>query len=149
MDTYIVKEGETIESVASMFNIPAVEIIKANSLVYPYTLTKGNILNIPTGQVNVFNYYTVKKGDTLYGIANANNTTVGILSSINGLDPNEYIYEGQTLLVPKNGISTYITKSGDTINSVASVFNTYPQDILYSNSNIYLLPDQLIVYRKI
>ena len=116
MDTYIVKEGETIESVASMFNIPAVEIIKANSLVYPYTLTKGNILNIPTGQVNVFNYY---------------------------------IYEGQTLLVPKNGISTYITKSGDTINSVASVFNTYPQDILYSNSNIYLLPDQLIVYRKI
>ena len=32
---------------------------------------------------------------------------------------------------------------------VAKYFNTYPQDILFSNNNIYLLPEQLIIYRKL
>lgn len=149
MDTYIVKSGDTLEKIADMYNIPAIELIKANNLVMPYLLKENDVLNIPTVQANIFDYYTVVQNDTLYNIAKMKKTTVGIVASINGLNEDDYIYPGQTLLIPKEGILTYITTSGDTINSVASYFNTYPQDVLYSNNNIYLLPEQLIIYRKI
>lgn len=149
METYVIEKGDTVEGIANKFNIPAIEIIRANSLVSPYLLIPGNILNIPVGKVNIFDYYNVSKNDTLYSIALNNNTTVSMLAKINGLDVQDYIYPGQTLLVPKKGILTYITNEGDTLNTVSKYFNTYPQDILYSNNSIYLLPEQLIVYRKL
>lgn len=149
METYIVKRGDTLESIASLYNIPAVEIIKANNIQAPYLLMEGQALNIPTGVFSIFNYYTVKKGDTLYKIASMYQTTPSTLAAINGLQENEYIYENQTLLVPKPNISTYITKETDTISSVANYFNTTPEAVIYSNKDIYLLPDQLLIYRKI
>lgn len=147
MEIYIVKSGDTLESVANSFNIPASEIVKANSLVFPYNLQANQSLNIPTGITNIFDYYPIEKNDTLYSIASKNNISVNTLAEINGLDLNEYIYPGQTLLIPKKGIKTYITNMGDTIQSVAKMFNTIPQTLIFNNSNMYLLPDQLIVYR--
>lgn len=148
MEIYIVKENDTLESIANYFNIPASEIIKANSLVSPYTLKVNQTLNIPTTVAAIFDYYTIKEGDTLYKIATENNINVNTLAQINGIDTNEYIYPGQTLLIPKQGIITYITGMGDTISSVSRFFNTTPQELIYNNNNIYLLPDQLIVFRK-
>lgn len=148
MEVYIIKEGDTLENIASYYNIPASEIIKLNSLSYPYTLVVGQALNIPTSVNEVFDYYVIQKNDTLYSIANKYGSNVNILAAINGLDSNDYIYPGQTLLIPKNGILVYITKVGDTIQSVAKSFNTVPQGIIFNNSNLYLLPEQLIVYRK-
>ena len=147
MDTYIIQEGDTLDSIAKKYNIPAIDIIKINSLEAPYTLKVNDILNIPTAPTNIFNYYKVKKGDTLYKIATESNIDTDTLAQINGLELNEYIYPDQILLIPKEGFKTYITKDGDTIESVANNFETYPQNILYSNKNIYLLPDQLIIYR--
>lgn len=148
MDIYIVEQGDTIESVGRKYNLPVIEIIKANNLKAPYLLTEGQSLTIPTGLYNIFNYYTVKKGDNLYDIAKIYDTTPDILAQINGQNLDDYIYEGQTLLVPKNNISLYITKTGDTIEDVATFFNTVTTDVLYSNNNIYLLPGQLIIYTK-
>jgi len=148
MDIYVVEKGDTIESIGRKYNIPVIEIIKANNLVSPYLLNEGQSLTIPTSLYNIFNYYTVKKGDTLYDLANKNNTTVDILTGVNGLDKDDYIYEGQTLLVPKMDVSLYITKMGDTIEDVALFFETVSTDVIYSNNSIYLLPGQLIVYKK-
>ncbi len=149
MDTYLVKKDDTISSISSLYNIPAIEIIRFNNLKKPYNIVEGQVLNIPTGTFNIFDYYKVSKNDTLYKIASAYGTNSKTLSAINGLNANEYIYPGQTLLVPKVNIQTYITSDGDTITSVASYFKVDPQDVLYSNNSIYLLPDQLIVNRKI
>ena len=149
METYIIKRGDTLESIASMYNIPASEIIKANGLIAPYYLTEGSTLSIPIGIFNIFDYYTVQNGDTLYKIATQYGTTVETLAAINGLNINEYIYPNQTLLIPKRTVGTYITTNGDTMNTVARHFNVTPLDILRSNNNIYLLPEQLIIYRKI
>ena len=98
--------------------------------------------------MDIFDYYNIKQGDTLYSIAEKNNISVNNLSSINGLDVNEYIYPGQTILIPKPNVVTYITSMGDTLTKVAEFFNTTKQDIINNNSNIYLLPEQLIVLRK-
>lgn len=148
MDTYIVETGDTIESISRKFNIPAIEIIRANNLEAPYILTIGEALMIPTSLYNVFDYYIVKSGDTLYSIANSNNTTVDMLSSVNGLNKDEYIYENQTILVPKSDVNLYITKTGDTIETLSKFFNASGSEIIYSNNSIYLLPGQLIIYRK-
>ena len=148
MDTYIVEKGDTIEAIGKKYNIPVIEIIKANNLKEPYLLMEGQSLTIPTSLYNIFDYYTVKKGDTLYKLAEENKTTVNILAEVNGLNKDEYIYEGQTLLVPKKDVSLYITKTGDTIEDVAVFFKTVATDVIYSNNNIYLLPGQLIVYTR-
>ena len=92
MDSYIVEKGDTIESIGRKFNIPVIEIIRANNLKAPYLLTEGQSLTIPTGLYNIFNYYTVKKGDNLYDIAKTYDTTVDILAQINGQDKEDYIY---------------------------------------------------------
>lgn len=148
MDIYIVEKGDTIESIGRKYNIPVIEIIKANNLKAPYLLNEGDSLTIPTGLYNIFDYYVVKKGDNLYEIAQKNNISLDILLGVNGLDKDEYIYEGQTILIPKSDVKLYITKTGDTIESVSDFFKTPGVDIIYSNNSIYLLPGQLIIYRK-
>lgn len=76
----------------------------------------------PTGS----NYYTVKSGDTLWKIANANNTTVDALKSANNLTSNS-LTVGQLLMIPaKSGSSnenTYTVKSGDSLWKIANQFN--------------------------
>ena len=148
MDIYIVEQGDTIESIGRKYNIPVIEIIRANNLQAPYLLTTGQSLTIPTSLYNIFNYYTVKQGDTLYDIANKEGTTVDLIAGINGINPNEYIYEGQTILIPKQDVELYITKNGDTIDTLSDNFSVPSLDVLYSNNDIYLLPGQLIIYRK-
>lgn len=148
MDVYIVEEGDTIEEIGRKYNIPVIEIIRANNLKEPYLLTAGQSLTIPTNLYNIFDYYIVKNGDTLYSITNNKSTTVELISQINGINPNDYIYTGQTLLIPKPEIELYITKTGDTIDTLANYFSAPSLDVLYSNNSIFLLPGQLIIYRK-
>ena len=148
MDVYIVEQGDTIEAIGRKYNLPVIEIIKANNLQPPYLLTVGQSLTIPTNLYNIFNYYTVKPGDTLYNIAEKESTTADLIAEVNGINPNEYIYEGQTLLVPKQDVELYITKNGDTIDTISEHFSAPSSDVIYSNNDIYLLPGQLIRYRK-
>ena len=149
MDIYIVEQGDTIENIGRKYNIPVIEIIKANNLQPPYLLTVGQSLTIPTNLYNIFNYYTVKQGDTLYNVAQQEGTTVDLIAGINGINPNEYIYEGQTLLVPKQDVELYITKTGDTIDTLSENFSAPSLDVIYSNNDIYLLPGQMMFYKEI
>lgn len=95
-----------------------------------------------------FNSYTIKKGDTLYQISKKYNVNPTLLAVLNGLNANDYIYPDQTILVPKEDYAYYITKRGDTLDLVASTFNTNINNILNNNQTIYLEEGQLIVNRK-
>ena len=66
MEIYIVKQGDTLENIASLYNVSVNDIIKANNLKMPFNLEPGTALNIPLGVTNIFDYYTILKGDTLY-----------------------------------------------------------------------------------
>ena len=59
-----------------------------------------------------------------------------------------YIYPGQTLLIPKKDVSYYITKDGDTLFNVSNIFGVKESDIVNNNKTIYLLPGQMIYYKK-
>lgn len=148
MEEYTVKENDTIFSISNLYGIPPIEIIRANNLKEPYNILKGQVLNIPTTTYNIYDRYVVRNKDTLYSIAKNANTTTDIIEAINGLEKNEYIYVGQTLLIPKKDIKIYITKEGDTLDDVSDYLKVGVLDVVYSNNNIFLLPDQLITYRK-
>jgi LysM repeat protein len=95
-----------------------------------------------------FDYYEINKGDTLYAIAKSYNLNPTLLASLNGLDINDYIYPEQILLIPNGNYSYYITKGGDTLESVADTLGVNQEKLLNDNKVIYLLSGQLIVKRK-
>ena len=149
METYIVKEGDNIATIAKKYNISIVDLINQNNLENVYYLEPGLELIIPEEKAPLgFAHYTVKKGDNLYEIAKRYNISVKDLSELNGLEINEYIYPEQRLLVPEERVQVYITKDGDTIQTIIDKLGTNREEIFVYNPKIYLLPEQLIAYRK-
>lgn len=94
-----------------------------------------------------FDIYTIEKGDNLYKIAKEYNINPKLLSALNGLNLDDYIYPDQELLVPKSGYIYYITIDGDTINLISEKFNISNEELLNENT-VYLLPGQLLVHKK-
>ncbi len=92
--------------------------------------------------------YEIKKGDSLYKISKLFNVNTKLLAELNGLDIDDYIYPGQTILVPKKDVSYYITKEGDTLNSLKDIFDVNVKDIINQNKTIYLLAGQMIFFKR-
>lgn len=148
MQTYIVRPGDNIASIAKMFNVTIADLVRENNLENIYYLVPGLELIIPTTPTdNAFSYYIVKKGDNLYQIAKKYGLTAETLAELNGLELNEYIFPDQQLIVPKEGVQVYITKDGDTLNLISDQLGIPRDKILLYNQNIYLLPEQLIAYK--
>lgn len=95
-----------------------------------------------------YSLYEIKKGDNLYKISKTFDVNTKLLSELNGLELDDYIYPGQTLLIPKKEVSYYITKDGDTIYTLSTIFNQKEESIIEQNKTIYLLPGQMIYYKK-
>lgn len=95
-----------------------------------------------------YTFYEIQTGDTLYKISSKFNMNPKLVAELNGLKLDEYIYPGQTLLIPKKDVSYYITKEGDTLYTVSNIFDTNELDIVKQNKTIYLLPEQMIYYKK-
>lgn len=77
--------------------------------------------------------YTVETGDTISGIAAANNITVNTILWANDLDNVDEIKPGdQLFILPVAGIS-YTVKSGDTIDSIAGSFKAEKDKIIAFN----------------
>lgn len=101
---YVVKSGDTLWDIAKLFLGDATrykEIMSLNGLtsdrIYP-----GQILKIPTNNSNQQILYTVKKGNTLWGIAKqflGNGTEYKKIMEANGLTT-DIIYPGQILKIP-------------------------------------------------
>ena len=147
-DTYIIKNGDTLENIARSYNISKEYLIDINNLYYIDDFKEGRELIVPKVNDVYFNTYTIEKGDTLYSIARKYNINPDLLSSLNGIDKNEYIYPNQEIMVPKDNYIYYITAKGDTLSTVVNAFKTTNEKLLSENKTIYLLPEQLIVLKK-
>jgi len=144
-DTYIIQTNDTIETISRKFETSPEVLRQLNG--YMINLIPGNTLVVPRIKSDNFDYYTVNKGDSLYKIANANNIDANLLAQLNGINKTDYIYPNQTLLVPKAGTILYITGIGDTLGEIAKGLNIGIDKLISQNSNIYLQPEQLLVYK--
>ena len=135
-NTYIVQKGDSLYSIANKLGTTVSELKKENNLT-SNTLQIGQILRIPTKEIyeGEENVYIVQKGDTLYSVAMANNTTVDELKKANNLTSN-ILSTGQLLKIPSALLpeSTYTVKKGDSLYSIANKYNTTAEELKRINN---------------
>ena len=84
--------------------------------------------------------YTVKSGDTLYGISNQFGVSVSDLANINNISPTSTLKIGQVLTIPSStgtNPSTffiYIVKSGDSLYNIAKKYDTTVNELIKLNN---------------
>lgn len=146
-NTYVIKSGDTLYSIAKKYNTTVNEIKNKNNLT-SNNLTIGNTLLIPEQtkkeEVSTPSPYTyiVKSGDNLYSIAKKYNTTVDKLKLINN-KKNNNLSIGEKL----NLYAKYQIKSGDTLYSIAKKNNTTVDKIkTLNNLNINTLTIGKYIY---
>ena len=125
-NTYVVKSGDSLYSIARKYNTTIDEIKRFNNLT-SNLLSIGQVLKIPSGSesnntgsnTGTTNTYVVKSGDSLYSIARKYNTTVDEIKKLNNLSSN-LLSIGQVLKIPSgSSTNTYVVKSGDNLYSIA------------------------------
>lgn len=125
--------------------VEAVVRAVANYIGVPYVAPDNDLENT----------YTVKAGDTLYGIARRFNITVDRLKALNNLTNNN-LSIGQVLIIseevnippqPSEGI-TYTVKAGDTLYKIANQYNVSVADIISLNNlgtTVLTIGQQLLI----
>ncbi len=104
MELYVVREGDTLYSVARQFSLTPGLISRYNGLTEPYRLAVGQCLLILTP----LETYTVQPGDTLLAVARQADVQVKELWRLNpNLRGTQTIYPGQVLV-------TRLERTGDT-----------------------------------
>lgn len=167
--TYTVKAGDTLWSIANGHDT-TVSALKQNNHLTSDTIYVGQVLSLSQSTLkNAYSQsntsaqssslnsetYTVKAGDTLWSIANANDMTVTQLKQKNDLK-NNTIYIGQTLDVSSakpastsaTALTTYTVKSGDSLWRIASAngttvnrlkaLNNLSSDLIYAGQQLKL-----------
>ena len=166
--TYTVKAGDTLWGIANDHDT-TVNALKQNNHLSSETIYVGQVLSL--GQTSLTSShsqatasaqsstsngtYTVKSGDTLWSIANANDMTVAQLKQKNDLS-NDTIYVGQKLNVSSakstsatsTPSATYTVKSGDSLWKIASAngttvnqlksLNNLSSDLIYAGQQLKL-----------
>ena len=103
---HVVRQGDTLRTIATTYNTTWQAIAARNALANPNVIYVGQRLVIPAPGTNVnqtVRTYTVQAGDNLTAIANRYNTTVQALAVTNGISPNAVLYVGRVLQLPAQG----------------------------------------------
>ncbi|MFW6006886.1 MAG: LysM peptidoglycan-binding domain-containing protein [Bacillota bacterium] len=157
--SYTISSGDTLYSLARRYDTTVPAIISANPDLKPENLKAGQNICIPRQQrfpsCPEGNYYTVKPGDTLYGIARRFQISLDDLQEANPFVEPETLQTGEVICIPvatppvecPEGAREYTIKAGDTFYSLAARFNTSVAEIQRLNPDID--PDALLVDQKI
>lgn len=139
---YIVKNGDSLWSIASK-NDTTVDNIKRLNNLTNNNLYIGQILKLNNEEnednLKDKNIYTVKKGDSLWLIANKNGVSVDDIKNANNLTSNT-LQIGQILIIPGKKTSTkeitYVVKKGDSLWLIANKYDTTVEKIKSANNLI-------------
>ena len=121
LDTYTVKAGDTLYSIANKYGLTVNELKQLNNLTSDI-LSIGQVLNISNSNTSLpSNTYIVKSGDSLYSIAKKYGITVDALKNANGKTSN-LLSIGEILVIPPTTATTrtYTVKAGDSLWKIAT-----------------------------
>lgn len=136
---YTVQRGDTLWAIARKYGTTIQEIAQMNGIKNVNLIYPGEVLrihtnsNVPGSESNGVGktYYTIKRGDTLWGISRRYGTTVQNLVSWNNIQNPNLIYPGQRLIIYRNLGSSSNSIVGKNVNH-----NTNSNHTRYSNRNI-------------
>ncbi|MCM1369699.1 MAG: LysM peptidoglycan-binding domain-containing protein [Candidatus Amulumruptor caecigallinarius] len=102
--SHVVRHGETIYSIAKLYNVKVEDLYRLN----PNSrngVSSGEILKITSDNNSDASngYYTIKKGDTLYKVANKFNTTVAAVMQANPGVSERNFKAGDVIKIPPRG----------------------------------------------
>ncbi|NJB68053.1 membrane-bound lytic murein transglycosylase D [Desulfobaculum xiamenense] len=157
--SYTVRKGDSLWSVARDHGVSMGSLARVNNLSTRARIHTGQKLALPdTGTstdrtrqlAQSRSNYSVKSGDTLWGVAKRFNTTVGTLARANGISRDETLRPGQNLYIPDQGANaarlarneakkatqtiTYRVCSGDTLYDIAKRFGVTTRNIMAWNN---------------
>lgn len=166
---YVVKSGDTIYGISNRFGLSMNQLRSRNgltsNLIHPgqvlkvaqSSVAKSNPASKPT--VSTAGSYTVKSGDTIYGISNRFGLSMNQLRSRNGLT-SDLIVVGQVLQLDNTTTSvpvakpsskavaagSYTVTSGDTLYSIAKRYGTSVSRLQSLNniSGSLIVPGQVL-----
>jgi len=110
ISVYVVREGDTLSQIATMFDVSTNTIIWANDLPKNGTVRPGQVLTIlPISGIS----HTVAKGDTIGKIAKQYKGDAEEIALFNGLSTDSPLAVGQKIIIP-DGEATVVSSSGST-----------------------------------
>ena len=145
--TYIVKKGDTLYSIATLYGVSINDLKNSNNLSSDI-LSIGQEIKIPSGEsiitpseddiINEDNTYIVQRGDTLYSISRKFNIPINDIKINNNLT-SDILKVGEVLKIPTSNISIndieiYKVKPGDSLYSLSKLYNTTIEDIKQLNN---------------
>ena len=140
---YLIKKGDTLDSIAKSFGVPMEALIEYNDIKDPDMICAGNVLKIPAVKKTA-ETYKVQKGDTLYSISKKNDTTVEKLAQDNNIKNPDIISEGQIISIQRNGTqgkNVYIVQEGDVLWKIAKMYGVSVASLI--NKNRLTDPDMI------
>jgi LysM repeat protein len=139
---YIVKPGDTLNTIASRFGINLIGLLDLNPNLRLRTLTEGMQLCVPKVSkrppcVNG-SYYVIKEGDSFYNIAQKYKISLNLLIQANP-DANPYdLKVGQEICVPIEDSNcpfgiVYTIVMGDTLSKILIKYNLSVNELRETN----------------
>ncbi len=156
--TYTVEHGDNLFRISQEFHVTVDDLVKWNGLESS-VINAGVVLRLypPETAREEFLYHTVRRGETLYAIANKYGVSVGEIRELNGLN-NGMIRIGARLKIPAVGsgeaaragrtsplAKTYIVKKGDTLFSISRTLEVSVEDLKKWNKLGAVLPEGKIL----
>ena len=136
--THKVTNGDTLWSLSKEYNTPLKLILAINDVEDEDTLSIGQIIKIPQDNPSAadYNIHTVKKGETLWSIAQEFNLSVNLILATNNFANPELISIGQQIEIPSTKNTTLETniitqpvideKNNNMNNNISQPENTEP-----------------------
>ncbi len=155
-----VRRGETLSEIAARYGTTVSEIARFNNIYRDNYIVAGQVLKIPragalssgsAGETVIT--YSVRRGDSLWLLANRYNTTTKKIQDLNNLKTVN-LHIGQKLKIPtgasRNGLKIYKVRQGDSPYSIARRHNMSVNEFLSINQlskNARIYPDQELLVK--
>ena len=137
-DTYTVKRGDTLSTVAERFGIPTALLLTLNGLNWNSILHEGQIVKLTTAPGKEKGLaparageqkHRVAEGDTLSAVAERYGISVSALAQANGLQASDQVFPGESLVIPGTRTDTAPRLADTSVGNVPRiVFASATQD---------------------
>lgn len=145
-DTYTIQAGDDLYSIAKRYNLTINELRLLNNLTSDLLSVGQQLVVKPKSNINNYINYMIQAGDSLYRIAQANNTTVNAITQLNNLTLSE-LNIGQVIKIPKVvKDNVHMVRPNDSLYEIARQYNTTVDKLREANN---LISDILIAGQKI